>query len=193
MWGASAAAPNMYAMPGMVPPGPMFGFQQPAGYGGHPMPPNAWGQMNPQSVPPLSPPHIFCQPPAAGPGSGQTNPFLGGAFPAMGDQQGPQRPAPRASAKEAPLRAVPSHLWTLLATKGRRLARTCSRTSSWPSRPPSRRGKGRPPPTPPRLLATTRRSTSTSPVKWAWHRIPQTTTTLTSTRCLLSTVNPLPS
>lgn len=115
MWGASPAAPNMYAMPGMVPPGPRFGFQQPAGYGGLPMPPNAWGQMNPQSVPPLSPPHIFCQPPAAGPGGAQTNPFLGGAFPAMGDQQGPQRPAPRASAKEAP---PPSGAFTSLDPLG---------------------------------------------------------------------------
>lgn len=103
MWGASPAVPNMYGMPGMVQPGPTFGYQQPPGYGGHAVPPNAWGpQLNPQSPPPLSPPHIFCQPPVAGPGGAQTNPFLGGAFPPMGDQQGPPRPMPRSMSKEAP-------------------------------------------------------------------------------------------
>lgn len=100
MWGASPAVPNMFPMPGMAPAGPRFGFQQPSGYGGLPIPPNAWGpQMHPQSPPPLSPPHIFCQPQAPGPGGAQTNPFLGGAFP---DQQGPSRPPPRAPVKEAP-------------------------------------------------------------------------------------------
>lgn len=100
MWGASPAVPNMFPMPGMAPPGPRYAFQQPSGFGGLPIPPNAWGpQMHPQSPPPLSPPHVFCQPPAAGPGGAQTNPFLGGAFP---DQQGPSRPPPRAPVKEAP-------------------------------------------------------------------------------------------
>lgn len=118
MWGASPTAPNMFAMPGMpgmVPPGPRFGFQQPPGYVGHAIPPNAWGpQLNPQSPPPLSPPHIFC-PPVAGPGGAQTNPFLGGAFPPMGDQQGPPRPMPRASSKEAP---PPSSAFTALDPLG---------------------------------------------------------------------------
>lgn len=94
MWAAPTAAPSMFPMPGVVAPGPRYGFPQQSAFGGLPIPPNAWGhQMQPQmSPPPLSPPHIFCQPPAAGPGSAATNPFLSGSFP---DQQGPSRPPPR--------------------------------------------------------------------------------------------------
>lgn len=103
MWGASPAAPSMFHMPGMTAPGPRFGFPQPSAFGGLPIPPTAWGhQMPPQiSAPPLSPPHIFCQPPPIGPGGAMTNPFLGGTFPATCDQQGPSRPPPRPPAKEA--------------------------------------------------------------------------------------------
>lgn len=80
-------------MPGVVAPGPRYGFPQQPAFGGLPITP-AWGnQMPPQmSPPPLSPPHIFCQPPAAGPAGAATNPFLSGSFP---DQQGPSRPPPR--------------------------------------------------------------------------------------------------
>lgn len=94
MWAAPSAVPTMFPMPGVVAPGPRYGFPQQSAFGGLPIPPNAWGhQMPPQmSPPPLSPPHIFCQPPAAGPAGAATNPFLSGSFP---DQQGPSRPPPR--------------------------------------------------------------------------------------------------
>lgn len=84
----------MFPMPGVVAPGPRYGYPQQSAFGGLPIPPNAWGhQMPPQmSPPPLSPPHIFCQPPVAGPGGAATNPFLSGGFP---DQQGPSRPPPK--------------------------------------------------------------------------------------------------
>ncbi|XP_069024281.1 disabled homolog 2 isoform X2 [Embiotoca jacksoni] len=98
MWGASAVAPAMYAMPGMSVPGPRPAFPQPSAFGCPPIPPNAWGQqMPPQfSIAPLSPPHLAWSQPA------MTNPFQPGAFPVMGDQQGPSRPAPRPPPKEAP-------------------------------------------------------------------------------------------
>ncbi|KAM7368722.1 hypothetical protein PAMP_013033 [Pampus punctatissimus] len=112
MWQTSAVAPSMYQMPGMPVPGVGPTYPQPSAFGGVPIPPTAWGhQMPPQfGAPPLSPPHLaWGQPSAAGPpaapGWGQsatTNPFQPGAFPAMGDQQGPSRPAPRPPAKEAP-------------------------------------------------------------------------------------------
>lgn len=80
--------------------------------------------------PPLSPPHIFCQPPAAGPlgapGWGQpatTNPFQPGAFPGMGDQQGPSRPPPRPPGKEAPPR-VENSAFTALDPLGDREKKT---------------------------------------------------------------------
>lgn len=94
MWAAPTAAPSMFSMPGVVAPGPRYGYPQQSAFGGPPIPPNVWGHhMPPQmSPPPLSPPHIFCQSPATGPGSAATNPFLSGSFP---DQQGPSRPPPR--------------------------------------------------------------------------------------------------
>lgn len=94
MWAAPAAAPSMFPMPGVVAPGPRYGFPQQSAFGGLPIPPNAWGHQMPppMSPPPLSPPHIFCQPPAAGPGGAATNPFLSGGFP---DQQGPTRLPPK--------------------------------------------------------------------------------------------------
>lgn len=103
MWGASTAVPSMFPMPGVAAPGPRYGFPQQSAFGGLPIPPTAWGQQMPSqlSAPPLSPPHIFCQPPPAGPVGAMTNPFLPGAFPAIGDQQGPSRPPPRPPAKEA--------------------------------------------------------------------------------------------
>ncbi|XP_068190844.1 disabled homolog 2 isoform X2 [Antennarius striatus] len=115
MWGALAAAPPMYPMPGVIAPG--FRFAQPSAFGGPPMPPTAWGhQLQPQmSPPPLSPPHIFCQPPPAGPGGAMTNPFLPGAFP--GDQQGPSRPAPRPPGKDATPR-VENNAFTALDPLG---------------------------------------------------------------------------
>lgn len=101
MWGAATTAPNMFAMPGMSAPVPRHpSFPQPSAFGGLPIPPTAWGQFPPHIAPPLSPPHIFPAPPAAGPAGAMTNPFLSGAFPAMGDQQGPARPPPRPPAKE---------------------------------------------------------------------------------------------
>lgn len=101
MWGAATTAPNMFAMPGMSAPVPRHpSFPQPSAFGGLPIPPTAWGQFPPHIAPPLSPPHIFPVPPAAGPAGAMTNPFLSGAFPAMGDQQGPARPPPRPPAKE---------------------------------------------------------------------------------------------
>ncbi|XP_044190009.1 disabled homolog 2 isoform X6 [Thunnus albacares] len=112
MWGPSAVVPSMYPVPGMTAPGPGPAYPQPSAFGGLPIPPTAWGQQMPSqfSAPPLSPPHLaWGQPPPAGPlgapGWGQpasTNPFQSGAFPAMGDQQGPSRPPPRPPAKEAP-------------------------------------------------------------------------------------------
>lgn len=103
MWGASTAAPSMFPMPGVTAPVPGYSFSQQSAFGGLPIPPTAWGQqMPPQfSAPPLSPPHIFCQPPPAGPAGAMTNPFLPGGFPATGDQHGPSRPPPRPPAKEA--------------------------------------------------------------------------------------------
>lgn len=102
----------MYPVPGMTAPGPGPAYPQPSAFGGLPIPPTAWGQQMPSqfSAPPLSPPHLaWGQSPPAGPlgapGWGQpasTNPFQSGAFPAMGDQQGPSRPPPRPPAKEAP-------------------------------------------------------------------------------------------
>ncbi|XP_041816507.1 disabled homolog 2 isoform X2 [Chelmon rostratus] len=93
MWAASTAAPSMFPMPGVTAPGPGLSYPQPSAFGGLPIPPTAWGQPMPsQFAPPLSPPHIFCQPPAAAPGWGQsTNPF----------QPGPSRPPPRPPGKEA--------------------------------------------------------------------------------------------
>ncbi|XP_059213870.1 disabled homolog 2 isoform X4 [Centropristis striata] len=112
MWGAPMAAPSMFHMPGVTAPGPRPAYPQPSAFGGLPIPPQAWGpQVPPQfSVPPLSPPHLnWAQPPPpnalGAPGWGQpamTNPFQPGAFPAMGDHQGPARPPPRPPAKEAP-------------------------------------------------------------------------------------------
>ncbi|XP_042251790.1 disabled homolog 2 isoform X2 [Thunnus maccoyii] len=112
MWGPSAVVPSMYPVPGMTAPGPGPAYPQPSAFGGLPIPPTAWGQQMPSqfSAPPLSPPHLtWGQSPPAGPlgapGWGQpasTNPFQSGAFPAMGDQQGPSRPPPRPPAKEAP-------------------------------------------------------------------------------------------
>ncbi|XP_023121268.2 disabled homolog 2 isoform X2 [Amphiprion ocellaris] len=102
MWGAAPAAPNMFSMPGVTVPGPRPAYPQPSAFGGLPIPPTAWGQQMPPhmqppfSPPPLSPPHLaWSQPP-------MTNPFQPGAFPGMGDQQGPSRPPPRPPAKEAP-------------------------------------------------------------------------------------------
>ncbi|XP_073333560.1 disabled homolog 2 isoform X3 [Pagrus major] len=101
MWGAATTVPSMFAMPGMSAPVPRLpSFPQPSAFGGLPIPPTAWGQFPPHIAPPLSPPHIFPPPPAAGPAGAMTNPFLSGAFPAMGDQQGPARPPPRPPAKE---------------------------------------------------------------------------------------------
>ncbi|XP_030006442.1 disabled homolog 2 isoform X4 [Sphaeramia orbicularis] len=110
MWGAPTVAPSMFTMPGMMPPGPRPAYPQPSAFGGLPIPPTAWGQQIPVPFnPPLSPPHLdWGQPPPGGapgaPGWGQpsTNPFHAGPFAAMGDQQGPSRPAPRPPAKEAP-------------------------------------------------------------------------------------------
>lgn len=132
MWGASTAAPSMYHMPGM--PGPRPAFPQPSAFGGLHIPPMAWGQpMSSQFVPPLSPPHIFCQPPPAGPagpvgapGWGQpatTNPFQPGAFPGMGDHHGPSRPPPRPPGKEAPPR-VENSAFTALDPLGDREKKT---------------------------------------------------------------------
>lgn len=102
MWGAAPAAPNMFSMPGVTVPGARPAYPQPSAFGGLPVPPTAWGQQMPPhmqppfSPPPLSPPHLaWSQPP-------MTNPFQPGAFPGMGDQQGPSRPPPRPPAKEAP-------------------------------------------------------------------------------------------
>lgn len=94
MWAAPTAAHMMFPMPGVVAPSPRYGYPQQSAFGGLPIPPNAWShQMPPQiSPPPLSPPHIFCQPPAPGPGGAATNPFLSGS---LTDQQGPSRPPPR--------------------------------------------------------------------------------------------------
>ncbi|XP_010794102.1 disabled homolog 1 isoform X3 [Notothenia coriiceps] len=106
MWGAPAAAPSMFPMPGA--PGQRPNYPQPSAFGGLPIPPTAWGQqMPPQfSAAPLSPPHLsWGQPPPGAPGWGQpamTNPFQPGQFPGMGDQQGPARPPPRPPVKEAP-------------------------------------------------------------------------------------------
>ncbi|XP_030599000.1 disabled homolog 2 isoform X2 [Archocentrus centrarchus] len=98
MWGASNAAPNMFPMPGATIPGPRPAFPQPSAFGGLPIPPTAWGQQVPSqfAAPPLSPPHLAWGQPAL------TNPFQPNAFPAMGDQQGPSRPPPRAPVKQAP-------------------------------------------------------------------------------------------
>uniref|UniRef100_A0A3Q1F2W3 DAB adaptor protein 2 n=1 Tax=Acanthochromis polyacanthus TaxID=80966 RepID=A0A3Q1F2W3_9TELE len=98
MWGPTPAAPNMFSMPGVAVPGPRPAYPQPSAFGGLPIPPTAWGHpmQPPFSPPPLSPPHLaWSQPPV-------TNPFQPGAFPGMGDQQGPSRPPPRPPAKEAP-------------------------------------------------------------------------------------------
>ncbi|KAL3042036.1 hypothetical protein OYC64_020065 [Pagothenia borchgrevinki] len=106
MWGAPAAAPSMFPMPGA--PGQRPNYPQPSAFGGLPIPPTAWSQqMPPQfSAAPLSPPHLsWGQPPPGAPGWGQpamTNPFQPGQFPGMGDQQGPARPPPRPPVKEAP-------------------------------------------------------------------------------------------
>ncbi|XP_033951519.1 disabled homolog 2 isoform X3 [Pseudochaenichthys georgianus] len=106
MWGAPAAAPSMFPMPGA--PGQRPNYPQPSAFGGLPIPPTAWGQqMPPQfSAAPLSPPHLsWGQPPPSAPGWGQpamTNPFQPGQFSGMGDQQGPTRPPPRPPVKEAP-------------------------------------------------------------------------------------------
>lgn len=106
MWGAPAAAPSMFPMPGA--PGQRPNYPQPSAFGGLPIPPTAWGQqMPPQfSAAPLSPPHLsWGQPPPGALGWGQpamTNPFQPGQFPGMGDQQGPTRPPPRPPVKEAP-------------------------------------------------------------------------------------------
>lgn len=102
MWGAAPAAPNMFSMPGVAVPGARPAYPQPSAFGGLPIPPTAWGQQMPQhmqppfSPPPLSPPHLAWNQPV------MTNPFQPGAFPGMGDQQGPSRPPPRPPAKEAP-------------------------------------------------------------------------------------------
>nr|XP_043868462.1 disabled homolog 2 isoform X3 [Solea senegalensis] len=107
MWGASAAAPNMFPVPGMTAPGPRPNYPQPSAFGGLPIPPTAWGQPVPSQF--GVPPQVWGQPPPPGPlgapGWGQpavTNPFHPGTFPAMVDQQGPSRPPPRPPAKEAP-------------------------------------------------------------------------------------------
>ncbi|XP_071321465.1 disabled homolog 2 isoform X2 [Trachinotus anak] len=107
MWGASTTAPSMFPMPGVTAPGPRPNFPQPSAFGGLPIPPTAWGQQMPPQF--GIPPNTWGQPPptvpVGAPGWGQpavTNPFHAGAFPAMGDQQGPSRPPPRPPAKEAP-------------------------------------------------------------------------------------------
>ncbi|XP_058473758.1 disabled homolog 2 isoform X3 [Solea solea] len=107
MWGASAAAPNMFPVPGMTAPGPRPNYPQPSAFGGLPIPPTAWGQPVPSQF--GVQPQVWGQPPPPGPlgapGWGQptvTNPFHPGTFPAMVDQQGPSRPPPRPPAKEAP-------------------------------------------------------------------------------------------
>ncbi|XP_041825783.1 disabled homolog 2 isoform X1 [Melanotaenia boesemani] len=96
MWGAPTAAPNMFSMPGVTVPGLRPGFPQPSAFG-VPVPATAWAQqMPPQfAAAPLSPPHLAWGQPAS------SNPFQQGAFPGMGDQQGPSRPPPRPPAKEA--------------------------------------------------------------------------------------------
>lgn len=109
MWGAPIAAPTMFPMPGVTGPCPMPTYPQPSAFGGPPIPPTAWGQQMPPQfgAAPLSPPHLNWGQPAVAPGWGQpamTNPFQPGAFPAMGDQQGPSRPPPRPPVKEAPPR-----------------------------------------------------------------------------------------
>lgn len=110
MWGAPAAAPSMYHMPGMTAPGMRPAYPQPSAFGGLPIPPTAWGQQMPPQfgAPPMSPPHLQWGPTSPtgqpAPGWGQpasTNPFQSGPF-AMGDQQGPSRPPPRPPAKDAP-------------------------------------------------------------------------------------------
>ncbi|CAK6963608.1 disabled homolog 2 isoform X1 [Scomber scombrus] len=111
MWGAPAAAPSMYHMPGMTAPGLRPAYPQPSAFGGLPIPPTAWGQQMPPQfgAPPMSPPHLQWGPTSPtgppAPGWGQpasTNPFQSGPFAAMGDQQGPSRPPPRPPAKDAP-------------------------------------------------------------------------------------------
>ncbi|KAM7392531.1 hypothetical protein PAMA_007582 [Pampus argenteus] len=133
MWQPSTVAPSMYQMPGMPLPGAGPTYPQPSAFGGVPIPPTVWGhQMPPQfGAPPLSPPHLaWGQPlatgPPAAPGWGQsptTNPFQSGAFPAMGDQQGPLRPAPRPPAKEAPPK-VENSAFTALDPLGDREKKT---------------------------------------------------------------------
>lgn len=94
MWGAPAAAPAMFPMPGVGAPGPRPGFMPQPAFG-PPMAAPAWPQqIQPQfNPPPLSPPHLSWGQPAA------SNPFQQGAFP---DQGGPSRPPPRAPVKQAP-------------------------------------------------------------------------------------------
>lgn len=109
MWGATTAVPSMFPMPGVTAPGPGPSYPQPSAFGGQPVPPTAWGQpmLTQYNPPPLSPPHIFPVGQSGAPGWGQpanTNPFHPGAFPAMGDHQGPARPPPRPPGKEAPVR-----------------------------------------------------------------------------------------
>ncbi|XP_068608939.1 disabled homolog 2-like [Brachionichthys hirsutus] len=125
MWGASTAAPSMFPMQGVTAAAPGFGFAPQSAFGGLPMPPAAWAhQLQPQmSPPPLSPPHIFCQPLPVGPAGAMTNPFLPGAFPAMGDQHGPSRPAPRPPAKDAAPR-VENSAFTALDPLGDREKKT---------------------------------------------------------------------
>ncbi|GLD51696.1 disabled homolog 2 [Lates japonicus] len=107
MWGAATTAPSMFPVPGVTAPGPRPNFPQPSAFGGLPIPPTAWGQQVPSQF--GVPPNAWGQPPPAGPlgapGWGQpamTNPFHSGAFPAMGEQQGPSRAPPRPPVKETP-------------------------------------------------------------------------------------------
>uniref|UniRef100_A0A4W6FC60 DAB adaptor protein 2 n=1 Tax=Lates calcarifer TaxID=8187 RepID=A0A4W6FC60_LATCA len=107
MWGAATTAPSMFPVPGVTAPGPRPNFPQPSAFGGLPIPPTAWGQQVPSQY--GVPPNAWVQPPPAGPlgapGWGQpamTNPFHSGAFPAMGEQQGPSRAPPRPPVKETP-------------------------------------------------------------------------------------------
>ncbi|XP_015798673.3 disabled homolog 2 isoform X1 [Nothobranchius furzeri] len=96
MWGAPAASPAMFPMPGVTAlVGTTPGFPQPPAFGAHMQAP-AWGQqvMPPFSPPPHSPPQLQWGQPVP------PNPFQPGPFVVMGDQHGPSRPPPRPPAKE---------------------------------------------------------------------------------------------
>ncbi|KAF7664447.1 hypothetical protein LDENG_00177010 [Lucifuga dentata] len=136
MWGAPTSVHSMFSMPGGVPqvgpPGPQPTFPQPSAFGSLPIPPTAWSQQVPSQfgVFPVSPPHVWAQPPHAGPlgapGWGQpsmTNPFQPSPFSAMGDQQNPSRPPPRPPIKETPPK-VENSAFTALDPLGEKEKRT---------------------------------------------------------------------